>query len=151
MNLRFLLGVSLLFTLAACDSSPPAVVDTGQTTMGETTTTTIDDDTCERVAEDTVVYLERLIDTLDETRLRVLTDIEGWPQELRDLQRSGKDLDLRVGALRCDLASIQEYAFAFADLDPQGPLSEKLLELLLSPEPLVTTLPTGSGSTTEGN
>ena len=138
----------LVLALVACDSSP-AVDDTGPTTTSSTTTTTIDNDTCERVAADTVRYLEELIDALDETSLRELSGIDEWPQELRDLQRAGKDLDLRVDALRCDPAAIQQRAFAEADLDPEGPLSERLLELLLAPDPLTTTTSSSTTSTTE--
>jgi hypothetical protein len=143
---RFLLTLALALLVAACDSSSSD--PTGPTTSLSTTTTTIENDTCERVAADTVRYLERLLDTLDETRLRELTDVESWPSELRDLQRSGKDLDLRVAALRCDRAAIQQYAFAEADLTPHGPLSEELLELLLSPETTTTSTSSTPTSTT---
>lgn len=108
-----------------------------------TTTTTIENDTCERVAADTVRYLDDLVDELDDTRLREFTDRGGWPEGLVELERAGRDLDIRVRALRCDPAEIQQRAFAEADLDPDGPLSERLLELLLAPEPPVTTT-TGS-------
>ena len=144
MRSRFLLALALVLSVAACDSSSSD--PTGPTTSLSTTTTTIENDTCERVAADTVDYLERLLDILDETRLRELTDVESWPPELRDLQRSGKDLDLRVAALRCDPVAIQQHAFAEADLTPHGPLSEELLELLLSPEADTSTTSTPSTS-----
>lgn len=138
--MKFCAVLLLALALLACDSSP--AVDTGATTTThDTTTTTIDNDTCQRVAEDTTEYLERLIDTLDDTRLRVLLDTGEWPQNLRELQRQGKDLDLRVAALRCDPAAIQEYAFTLADMAPGGPLSEQLLDLLLSDDTPTTEAP----------
>ncbi len=140
--------VALLVVVAACESSPVGPV--GPTTSGSTTTTTIDNDTCERVADATVGYLEDLIEGLDATRLSEFTDLEEWPQELRDLRRAGKDLDLRVNALRCDPVAIQQRAFAEANLDPQGPLSEELLELLLAPDPLGAIPTTVPATTTDG-
>lgn len=145
MRLRF--AVVLVLVLVACDSSSSD--PTGPTTSTSTTTTTIDNDTCDRVAADTVRYLEDLIDTLDETRLRELRDPDAWGQDLRDLQRAGKDLDLRVAALRCDPVEIQQRAFAEADMTPEGPLSAELLALLLSSEPTETTT-TQTGAPGEG-
>lgn len=148
------LVVVLALLLAACDSGD---AEPGPTTSAPTTTTTIDDDTCDRVGEDTVEYLEDLIDTLDETRLAELVDIESWGQDLRDLQRAGQDLDLRVTALRCDPVAIQQRAFREADMTPRGPLSGRLLTLLLSSEPTPTsttatveTTTTTTGTTTTG-
>lgn len=142
--MRIRLVLVLVLVVAGCTSSSNE--PTGPTSSTSTTTTTIDNDTCDRVAKDTAEYLDDLIDTLDETRLRVLTDVDAWPQDLRDLQRAGKDLDLRVNALRCDPVQIQQFAFAQADLDPNGPLSEELLRVLLSSEPLTST-PTTTGTT----
>ena len=127
MRLRWLIVPLLL--VAACDSSP--AVETAPPPETSSTTTTIDDDDCEKVAEATVDFLEDLIDELDETRLRELLDRGAWPEDLADLERQGRDLDLRSEALRCDPAVIQQHAFREADLDPDGPLSEYLLELLL--------------------
>jgi len=142
---RLRLVTALILVLVACDSSSSD--PTGPTTSSSTTTTTIDNDTCERVADATVKYLEELIDTLDETRLRELTDPSMWGEDLRDLQRAGKDLDLRVNALRCDVVAIQQRAFAEADLVPDGPLSAELLDLLLSPsEPVTTTTAPGDAA-----
>jgi hypothetical protein len=129
--------VTAVLVFAACDSN----ADPGPTTSSSsTTTTTIENDTCDRVAADTATYLEDLIDTLDETRLEELVDVEAWGGGLRGLQRAGKDLDLRVGALRCDAVEIQQRAFAEADLIPDGPLSAQLLEMLLTPS-TITTIP----------
>jgi len=126
---------SLLILVAACDSSStPSTTAIGTTTSTSTTTTTIPNDTCERVAEDTVDFLEDLIDELDETSLVALSDPANWPDDLRRLDRAGMDLDLRVAALRCDPAEIQGAALAEADIAPDGPLSALLLELLLGTE-----------------
>lgn len=133
----------LCVVLVACDSG----AEPGPTTSTSTTTTTIDNDTCDRVGADTASYLEDLIDTLDETRLRELLDVEGWGEELRDLQRAGKDLDLRVTALRCDPIVIQQRAFAEADMTPNGPLSAELLDLLFAPTTITTTTTTTTAGT----
>ncbi len=92
-------------------------------------------------------FLDDLISELDEIRLREFVDREAWPRDLVDLERAGRDLDIRVRALRCDPAAIQQKAFGEADLNPEGPLGERLLELLLAPpEPPTTT--TSSSTTT---
>lgn len=122
-----------MVTLAACQS---ATVETTVTTgTTSTTTTTIENDTCDRVGEDTVRYLAGLLDVLDSTALRDFTDRSAWPEELVDLERQGRDLDLRADALRCDQAAIQQRAFSDVDLNRQGPLARELVELLLAPDP----------------
>lgn len=130
------LALVLAVALVACDGGE---TDPGPTTSSSTTTTTIDNDTCDRVGGDTVAYLEALIDTLDETSLEELIEPDAWGEDLRDLHRLGKDLDLRVTALRCDPVAIQQRAFRDADMTPGGPLSGRLLELLLSSTPTPTT------------
>ena len=134
---------AFVVVVAACNTS---AAEPTATTPSSTTTTTIENDTCERVAADTVRFLDDLISELDETRLREFADRDAWPQELLDLERAGRDLDIRVRALRCDPGAIQQRAFSEADLDPEGPLSERLLELLLTPEEPATT--TTSSTTT---
>lgn len=136
-------AAAFVLVVAACS---PSVAEPTATVPSSTTTTTIENDTCERVAADTVRFLDDLISELDETRLREFADRQAWPEDLIDLERSGRDLDIRVRALRCDPAVIQQTAFAEADLDPKGPLSERLLELLLAPEEPATT--TTSSTTT---
>lgn len=127
--------LSLVLLVTACESSAePSTSVPGTTTSTSTTTTTIPNDTCERVAEDTVDFLEDLIDELDDTSLAVLSDPATWPDDLRALDRAGMDLDLRVAALRCDPTEIQGAALAEADIAPDGPLSSLLLELLLGTE-----------------
>ncbi len=132
-----------LVVVAACESSA-----SGPTSSTSSTTTTIENDTCDRVIADTVRYLENLIAELDETLLREFTDRQAWPEGLVDLERAGRDLDIRVRALRCDPAGIQERAFAEADLNPEGPLSERLLELLLTGEPATDTFEAPTTSST---
>jgi hypothetical protein len=135
--------VVAMVLIAACEAG----ADPAPTSSSSTTTTTIDNDTCDRVAEDTVSYLEDLVDTLDATRFDELVRPEEWGSELRDLQRAGKDLDLRVSALRCDVAEIQGRAFSEADLVPGGPLSGRLLELLLTPTTTTTMVETTTSTT----
>jgi hypothetical protein len=129
-----LIAVVLVLAVVACDSE--ATTDTTVTTVAtvaSTTTSTIEGDTCDRVGDDAVVYLERVIDTLDETSLRELSDPASWGDELRQLQSAGRDLDTRASAMRCSVAVIQGRVFAEADLDPGGRLSARLVELLLAP------------------
>lgn len=133
-----------MLVIAACDS---AETEPTTSTASSSTTTTIENDTCERVAEDTVEFLNSLIRELDDTRVAELREREDWPDELRDLDRTGNDLDIRVTALGCDPVAIQQQALSDADLVPGGPLSEGLIELLLTP-PTTTTTTTSSSTTT---
>ncbi len=127
----------LVVVFAACSSS----TSTGPTTTTSSTTTTIVDDNCERVGADTVSFLNSLIRVLDDTRLAEFKDRGEWPEDLIDLERASRDLDIRVAALGCDPAEIQQRALDEADLVPGGPLSEGLIDVLL-------TSPTSSSSTT---
>ena len=124
------LGAFVVAVLAfvACESG---VV--GPTTTTSSTTTTIDNDPCDRVAADTVSFLNSLIGELDDTRLAEFRDSADWPEDLRDLERAGRDLDIRVAALGCDPAVIQQRALDEANLVPGGPLSEGLIGVLLAP------------------
>lgn len=129
------MGAVLVF--AACSPSS----STGPSTTTSSTTTTIVDDNCERVGADTVSFLNSLIRVLDDTRLAEFKDRRGWPEDLIDLERASRDLDIRVAALGCDPTEIQQRALDEADLVPGGPLSEGLIDVLL-------TSPTSSSSTT---
>jgi hypothetical protein len=126
-----------VLVFAACSSS----TSTGPTTPTSSTTTTIVDDNCERVGADTVSFLNSLIRVLDGTRLAEFKDRGEWPEDLIDLERASRDLDIRVAALGCDPTEIQQRALDEADLVPGGPLSEGLIDVLL-------TSPTTSSSTT---
>ena len=137
----------VVLALAACDS---ATTTTGPTTTTSSTTTTIVDDNCELVAADTVAFLNTLILALDDTRLAEFLDKEAWPDDLRDTERSGMDLDLRVAALGCDPKAIQQQALNEANLIPGGPLSEGLLNVLLtSPSTTTPTTPTTTAEVVE--
>ncbi len=127
----------LVVVFAACSSS----TSTGPTTTTSSTTTTIVDDNCERVGADTVSFLNSLIRVLDDTRLAEFKDRGDWPEDLIDLERASRDLDIRVAALGCDSTEIQQRALDEADLVPGGPLSEGLIDVLL-------TSPTSSSSAT---
>ncbi|MEE8498635.1 MAG: hypothetical protein V3S62_08875 [Acidimicrobiia bacterium] len=129
----------VVLVFAAC--SPSTSTSTGPTTTTSSTTTTIVDDNCERVGADTVSFLNSLIRVLDDTRLAEFKDRGGWPEDLIDLERASRDLDIRVAALGCDPTEIQQRALDEADLVPGGPLSEGLIDVLL-------TSPTSSSSTT---
>lgn len=129
----------LVVVFAACSSSTST--STGPTTTTSSTTTTIVDDNCERVGADTVSFLNSLIRALDDTRLAEFKDRGEWPEDLIDLERASRDLDIRVAALGCDPTEIQQRALDEADLVPGGPLSEGLIDVLL-------TSPTTSSSTT---
>ena len=141
-----------VLVFAACSSSSSS----GPTTTTSSTTTTIVDDTCERVGGDTVSFLNRLIQVLDDTRLEEFKDREDWPEDLIDLERSSRDLDIRVTALGCDPAKIRQRALDEANLVPGGPLSEGLIDVLLtSPSTsttstATTTVPSGTTETTTG-
>ncbi len=141
------LGALMVAFLAfvACESG---VV--GPTTTTSSTTTTIDNDTCDRVAADTVSFLNSLIGELDDTRLAEFRDSADWPEDLRDLERAGRDLDIRVAALGCDPMVIQQRALDEANLVPGGPLSEGLIGVLLAP-PASTTSTTSEVETTLGS
>ena len=128
--------VVVFLAFVACESGT-----TSPTTSTSSTTTTIENDTCDRVAADTVSFLDSLIEELDDTRLAEFRDRADWPDDLRDLERAGRDLDIRVAALGCDLAAIQQRALDEANLVPGGPLSEGLIGVLLAP-------PTTTSSTT---
>lgn len=136
-------GVLVVVFLAfvACESGT-----TSPTTSTSSTTTTIENDTCERVAADTVSFLDSLIEELDDTRLAEFRDPTDWPEDLRDLERAGRDLDIRVAALGCDPTAIQQRALDEANLIPGGPLSEGLIGVLLAPP---TTTSTTSATTSE--
>lgn len=146
------MGAVLVF--AACSSS----TSSAPTTTTSSTTTTIVDDTCERVGADTVSFLNRLIQVLDDTRLEEFKDRGDWPEDLIDLERSSRDLDIRVTALGCDPAKIRQRALDEANLVPGGPLSEGLIDVLLtSPSTststtstTTTTVPSGPIGTTTG-
>ncbi len=73
-----------------------------------------------------------LIDQLDETRLAEFKETADWPEDLKKLERLGADLDIRASALGCDADAIRQAVFDRADLAPGGPLSEGLVDLLLS-------------------
>lgn len=129
--LRFVAFV--LLVVVACDPGT-----SGTTTTTSSTTTTIIDDTCDRVASDTVAFLDSLISRLDDTRLAEFRHRADWPDDLRDLERAGRDLDIRVAALACDPALIQRRALDEANLLPDGPLSEGLIDVLLTPQTTTT-------------
>jgi hypothetical protein len=131
---RFLAVAVVVFVLAACDSG-----SAGPTTSTSSTTTTIDNDTCERVAGDTIDFVNALVSRLDDTRLAEFRDREGWSDDLVDLDRAGRDLDLRVNALGCDPDAIRQRALEQADLNPGGPLSAGLVDVLLNPPTTTTT------------
>ena len=96
------------------------------------------DDTCDRVGADTVSFLNTLIRVLDDTRLAEFKDRGAWPEDLIDLEQASRDLDIRVAALGCDPAEIQQRALDEADLVPGSPLSEGLIDVLLT-SPTTTT------------
>ena len=131
---RFLAIAVVVFAVAACDSG-----SAGPTTSTSSTTTTIDNDTCERVASNTIDFVNALVSRLDDTRLAEFRDREGWSDDLVDLDRAGRDLDLRVNALGCDPDEIRQRALEQADLNPGGPLSAGLVDVLLNPPTTTTT------------
>jgi hypothetical protein len=126
--------IVVLLAFVACESGT-----VGPTTTTSSTTTTIENDNCDRVAADTVSFLDSLIGELDDTRLAEFRDSADWPDDLRDLERAGRDLDIRVAALDCDPAAIQQRALDEANLVPGGPLSEGLLGVLLAPPDVTST------------
>lgn len=128
--------VAAAVLLAACSSSTST--SAGPSTNTSSTTTTIVDDTCDRVGADTVSFLNRLIRVLDDTRLAEFKDRGEWPEDLIDLERASRDLDIRVAALGCDSTEIQQRALDEADLVPGSPLSEGLIDVLLT-SPTTTT------------
>lgn len=130
--------VSLLLVVVLVACAPGAAEPT-VTTRAASTTTTIPNDTCDDVTGDAIGFLETVIDVLDRTRLRDFVDPDRWSTELRELKQAGRDLDLRVRALRCDGATVQARTFAEADLVPDGALGARLVELLTGP----ATAPTG--------
>ena len=141
--LRFLALAAVVFVIAACDSG-----SAGPTTSTSSTTTTIDNDTCDRVAGDTVEFVNALVSRLDDTRLAEFRDRERWSEDLVDLDRAGRDLDLRVNALGCDPVAIRQQALEQADLNPGGPLSAGLIDVLLNPPTTTTTTIAGTTTTT---
>ncbi len=152
--------VAAAVLLAACSSSTSK--SAGPSTSISSTTTTIVDDTCDRVGADTVSFLNTLIRVLDDTRLAEFKDRGEWPEDLIDLERASRDLDIRVAALGCDPTEIQQRALDEADLVPGSPLSEGLIDVLLtspttttSTSTTTTTLPTdttvGSTAGTSGD
>ena len=82
---------------------------------------------------DTVSFLDALIRVLDDIRLADFTNLAAWPEDLIGLKRTSRDLDLRVGVLRCDATAIWQSALDEARLVPGSPLSEGLIEVLLAP------------------
>ncbi len=107
-------------------------------------------------------FLNTLIRVLDDTRLAEFKDRGEWPEDLIDLERASRDLDIRVAALGCDPTEIQQRALDEADLVPGSPLSEGLIDVLLtspttttSTSTTTTTLPTdttvGSTAGTSGD
>lgn len=139
---RFLALAVVVFAVTSCDSGTA-----GPTTTTSSTTTTIDNDTCERVADDTVSFVNALVSRLDETRLAEFRDRDRWSDDLVDLDNAGRDLDLRVNALGCDPAAIRQQALEQSDLIPSGPLSAGLIDVLLNP-PTTTTTTVAETSTT---
>ena len=137
------MGAVLAFAACSSSTSTPS----GSTTTTSSTTTTIVDDTCERVGADTVSFLNSLIRVLDDTRLAEFKDRGEWPDDLIDLERASRDLDIRVAALGCDPAEIQQRALDEANLIPGGPLSEGLIDLLLT-SPTTSTSTTSTTTTT---
>ena len=119
--------VLIVFALAACDSGTVAPTTAPP---GPTTTTTIVNDTCDRLAEDMAVWLEVLIEVLDETPAQVVANPEVWPEPLVALQQQGEPLDARGAALDCDPGALQAEAFRRADLDPDSATSRYLMGLL---------------------
>jgi len=144
--LRFIALAAVVVAVAACDSATDLAVP-GSTTTASSTTTTIEDDNCERVASDTVAFLDSLIRVLDDTRLAEIKERRVWPDDLRDLEQTGTDLDLRVAVLGCDPASIQQHALREANLIPGGPLSEGLIAVLMTSS--TTTSATSTTTTTD--
>lgn len=124
------MSLLLLVVLVAC---APGAAEPTVTTHVASTTTTIPNDTCDDVTDDAIGYLETVIDVLDRTRLRDFVDPERWSEELIDLKQAGKDLDLRVRALRCDAGTVQATALAGAELAPEGALGARLVGLLTAP------------------
>ena len=146
--LRFIALVAVVVAVAACDSATDLAVP-GSTATTSSTTTTIEDDTCERVAADTVAFLDSLIRVLDDTRLAEFKERRAWPDDLRDLEQTGTDLDIRVAALGCDPAAIQQRALQEANLIPGGPLSEGLIAVLTTSSTTISTTTTPTPTTTE--
>jgi len=145
--LRFVAFATVaIFAFVACSSAGSAP---GPTTTTSTTTTTIVDDNCERVGADTVLFLDTLIRVLDETRLAEFRDRGAWPDDLVDLERASRDLDIRVAALGCDPESIQQRVLDEANLVPGGPLSEGVIDVLLTPSSSTSTTTTEVVETTE--
>jgi len=142
---RVAVSIVAVLVFAACSSSTST--PTGPTTTTSSTTTTIVDDNCERVGADTVSFLNTLIRVLDDTRLAEFKDRAEWPEDLIDLERASGDLDIRVAALGCDPTEIQQRALDEADLVPGSPLSEGLIDVLLT-SPTTTTTTTTTTATT---
>jgi hypothetical protein len=141
--LRFLAIALVVFAVASCDSGSG-----GPTTTTSSTTTTIDNDTCERVGDDTVAFVNALVSQLDGTRLAEFRDRDRWSDDLVDLDRAGRDLDLRVNALGCDPDAIRQQALERSDLIPEGPLSAGLIDVLLNPPTTTTTTVAETTTTT---
>jgi hypothetical protein len=120
----------VLLAVGACDSSGTPTTTTFVPTTFDITTTTLPEDTCEDVIVDAARFLEDLVEQLDETSLDTFTEPERWPRELQELRQEGIALDERVAVLGCDPATVQAAAFDGADIDPDGPLAQRLVELL---------------------
>jgi hypothetical protein len=125
------LFVCVALVLGACSGDTPA----DSTASTSSTTTTIVGDTCERVADDAVTFIQDLLDELDRTRLVGFRERDDWSDDLVRLERLGADLDIRADVLRCDAAAIRRSVLERADLSSSGPLSEGLVEYLLDPPP----------------
>lgn len=122
--------LALALIAVACDTGDTAPTTTFVPTTFIITTTTLPEDTCEDVTVDAARFLEDLVEQLDETSLDTFTDPERWPRELQELRQEGIALDERVAVLGCDVPAVQAAAFDRADVDPDGALADRLVELL---------------------
>jgi hypothetical protein len=111
---------------AACTPSTPTLT----TAPPGAPTTTIARDSCDRLVEDAVRYLELVVEVLDDTALGDFRDRDEWPEALLALQQQGQDLDTRAQAMGCDPAAVQARVFSDARLRPDSGLARYLLELL---------------------
>jgi hypothetical protein len=130
---------------AACSSSPA-----GPTSSTSSSTTTIVDDTCDRVASDSVGFIEDLLAELDETRLIEFRERGAWNDDLVRLERRGADLDIRAAALGCDPESVRRTVLEQSDFATSGPLAAGLVEFLLVPPTTTTTTAAPTPTTNSG-
>ena len=127
---RIALGTALVLIVAACVSGGSTPTTRFVPTTFIITTTTLPDDTCDHVTRDAARFLEDLVEELDETSLDTFTDQERWSRRLQELRQEGIALDERLAVLGCDVVAVQAGAFDRANLDPDGPLSDLLVDLL---------------------